>query len=139
MKHTDSKAFTLVEIMVVVILIGILASFAIPRYNKTVERSHKQDAETQLIAVHGANNIYRAQTGSFFGTIGTNYNITQINANLDLNLIANGMTYSYRRTAASTYLSTAVRNAPASVFTITVTQNPIDTTGGNPACSGACP
>lgn len=51
-------AFTLIEMMVVVLIIGILVSIAIPRYMKTVEtsRAHNAVGITHLISI--ANRMY---------------------------------------------------------------------------------
>jgi type IV pilus assembly protein PilE len=46
MKH--AKGFTLIEILMVIALIGILASIAIPAYNNYVIRGKLVDASTQL-------------------------------------------------------------------------------------------
>ena len=54
------------EIMVVIIIIGILATIAIPNYSKTIDRSRLQDAMRQLITLHAANMILRAQSGTGF-------------------------------------------------------------------------
>lgn len=48
------KAFTLVELIIVVIIIGILASIAIPQFNKTMERSRIAEASAVLGALRGA-------------------------------------------------------------------------------------
>ena len=40
------KGFTLVEILIVVVIIGILATVAIPTYFKYVERGYASDAES---------------------------------------------------------------------------------------------
>ena len=42
------KGFTLVEILIVVVIIGILATVAIPTYFKYVERGYASDAKVQI-------------------------------------------------------------------------------------------
>ena len=41
-------AFTLVELIIVVIIIGVLASIAIPQFSKTMERSRIAEASAVL-------------------------------------------------------------------------------------------
>jgi len=44
----NSKGFTLMELMVVVLIVGILATVAVPSYKKTRESSHAAEAITVL-------------------------------------------------------------------------------------------
>lgn len=57
--------FTLIELMVVVVIIGILASLAIPQYTKTVERSRQSEAITNLGIIRGAQLRYFAEYNTY--------------------------------------------------------------------------
>ncbi|MBN1869052.1 MAG: prepilin-type N-terminal cleavage/methylation domain-containing protein, partial [Candidatus Omnitrophica bacterium] len=55
------RAFTLVEIMVVVMIIGLIAAFGIPNFKKALLKSRERSAMLHLSAINGANEIYKAR------------------------------------------------------------------------------
>jgi len=60
----SQKGFSLIEILVVVIIIAILAGFAIPMYFQYVDRAKSLEAQTALSAIRSAYNIHFQQYGS---------------------------------------------------------------------------
>jgi type IV pilus assembly protein PilE len=66
MKHINrSNGFTLMEIMIVVVILGILAGIAIPAYQTYVERSRRVDATTELMRIAAAQEKFYLQNNTY--------------------------------------------------------------------------
>ncbi|NQT13538.1 MAG: type II secretion system protein, partial [Planctomycetes bacterium] len=68
-RATSRKAFSLVELSVVVIIIGVLAAFGVPRMLKSVERSKAAEAFKFLAAVRTSQERYQAKEGTYTAEI----------------------------------------------------------------------
>lgn len=99
-KTRKSQAgFSLVELMVVVAIIGILASLAIPSIGKYMAKARQSEAKTQLSSLYTAEKAFYAEYtvyDSRFGAIGYSpegklrYNIGFTAAGVQATLAANG-------------------------------------------------
>jgi prepilin-type N-terminal cleavage/methylation domain-containing protein len=64
-KAKGQKGFTLVELAIVIVIIGVLASFGVPRFRDAVERSKAGEAMNYLSAVRSAQERYHAREGTY--------------------------------------------------------------------------
>jgi len=131
------KGFTLIEIMIVVVIIGLIATFGIPIYGKMINKSHERNAILGLTSINQANSVYEAKKGEFLP--GAGLNLTQINSGLSIDVKALDLTYSYTRATVSTYTATGAWTG-GNAFTVRTNQDSISLGGNNPCCSaGSCP
>src|SRR5512132_2485678 len=63
------RGFPLVELAVVIVIIGVLAAFGVPRFLKSVERSKAAEAFAYLAAIRSAQERYHARQGTYADTI----------------------------------------------------------------------
>ena len=139
----NSKAMTLMEVLIVVILIATIAGFSVVSYRKSVLKARERDAVLNLTVIHGASQIYRAKNTDYWDTSGNP--ITDLNLmmqELEINIAANDMTYSYEsdiQREPDIFSAYATWNAgQADEFGLRADENIISET--NPCCYvGDCP
>ena len=65
MSAKDQSGFTFIELMIVVVVIGILATVSIPMYQLVPERSRATEADAALGAIRSAMRVYYGEHGTY--------------------------------------------------------------------------
>jgi prepilin-type N-terminal cleavage/methylation domain-containing protein len=120
------KGFSLVELSVVVIIIGVLAAFGIPRMLKSVERSKSAEAFKYLASVRAAQERYQARESTYASNL-TDLDIEQTPPTyFSVGTVAAGSTGSLE----DSWTLTLTRQGASSgygQYTVIFTQNGYDT------------
>ena len=101
------KAFTLTELMIVIVIIGILATLSIVQFTGPKEQSLEKEARANLKLIAAAQKIYRMETGLYAEAL----NEKDINALLRLMLPSNDTTKNWEYKVTSSSPSQFIANA----------------------------
>ncbi len=135
----DGRGFTLIEMMMTVVIIGILAAIALPGYVKTRERSYWQAAESILLAIYAGERAYFLVNNTYRGPLTAGSSMAEWRLiNIDNpNLASIPVSYSVTA-AATTFTATAERpGGPCPGSTRTVNQDRVLLPIGSCWC-GSC-
>ncbi len=66
--HRSQKGFTLIELMIVVVIIGILAALAIPRFMRATTKSKQSEAKNILKQIYAMERAYRQEKDVYWIT-----------------------------------------------------------------------
>jgi general secretion pathway protein G len=121
------RGYNLIEIIIVIIIIGILVTFAMPQFSKTRERAFDNEAKANLRLMQAAEKIYRMEIGGYYGPSNV---IASINTNLKLSLPA---TSKWNYSVAASGDAAAARAGGGRTWSLAIGAD-------DPTCGGAgCP
>lgn len=105
MRSQPKSGFTLMEVSITVVILGVISAFTIPSLVKTIEKQRERTAVIQLQTLHAANQIYFAQMKTYFDA--NTHDPEEVNTALKTSLIVpTDNTFSYILNSALTYTAT---------------------------------
>jgi type IV pilus assembly protein PilE len=134
---TKTQGFTLTELLIVVAVISILASIAIPAYNKTVLRGKRSEARLTLVSLIQTQERFRANCSQYGATLGSAdscgttpavaFSSTTSNGLYDIAITAADAT-SFTATATAKTGTSQVNDTGCTVLTLAQSQGTLATT-----------
>jgi prepilin-type N-terminal cleavage/methylation domain-containing protein len=111
----NQKGFTLIELMIVVVIIGILAALAIPRFMKATTKSKQSEAQQVLKQIYTMQRTYRQAKDTYWTPTAGNASAAAPNAFAELGvevMLSARYTYSMGGVTTSTFIATATVSDP---------------------------
>jgi len=123
------KSFTLLELLIVVIIVGVLAMIALPNFTKMIDKAKKDQAITYLKLIRTGEKIYYAGNSQYIACANT----SEINSKLGVELTEDNYTFKVEGNPDITdsFKATATKKgAPMESIIIDQDGNIAYTTGG---------
>lgn len=143
MFHSPQKnrAFTLMELIIVTVIIGIIAAFAIPNYKKALARQQVKRLLVTTNLIAGAQEIYKTRNGRYWcDSSPACSNLGNINSAMGINIIAEtGVVYTTNALGGSETTAFQIAITDGTLFTINTSSPPLNIICTNISAMPVCP
>ena len=119
----DRKGFTLIELLIVVVIIGILAAIAIPKFANTKEKAYVAAMKSDLRNMVTAQESYFADFTTYTSALGTTYSASA------------GVAFTIATVTGTGWAATSSHNGTSQTCTIALGAAAGTGTEGEPLCS----
>ena len=120
---SNRKGFTLIELLIVVVIIGILAAIAIPKFSNTKEKAYVAAMKSDLRNMVTAQESWFADNTTYTSALGTTYSTSQ------------GVTVAISAVSGTGWSASATHNGTAQTCTIALGAAAGTGASGEPACA----
>jgi prepilin-type N-terminal cleavage/methylation domain-containing protein len=90
--NMNRKGFTLIELLIVVVIIGVLAAIAIPKFANTKQTAYIASMKTDLRNLVSAEEAYFADSLQYTSDLGTDFAVTTGNSTPAITVTGDGWT-----------------------------------------------
>ena len=136
-----NRAFTLMELIIVTIIIGVIAGFAIPNYQKAIARQQVKRLILTTDLTAGAQEIYKTKNSRYWCDFSPLCaQLSNINSNLGINIMPEtGVTYSTYATTGFEDQSFQIIITDGTLFSLNTSSPPLNTVCTNISAMNVCP
>jgi len=116
---STKKGFTLIEVLIVVIILGILATLAVPQFTRMISRARMAEAWAGLGAVRTAQSVYWMEKSVYAGVV-TDLDCDPSSGDFNFTVTGGGAAYTAIATGVSAAAGLVASMTSAGVRTCTI-------------------
>ncbi len=128
--YSKQNSLTILEITIVLSILGIILTFAVPSFYNSIQRGREKNAEFNLTVTYNAQKRYKLDNQAYY-SCGSACTLGAINENLDLDI--NDPYYNYRivQSGGDGFKAYAISKEGSDCFVVTQESSEV--------FQGACP